>query len=296
MSEIFSWLKKAELEKRTARTGAQAPSIQVSEVPDFGKIIPGSELSPSVKHAAPEKIVIRDDARFDLAGADQRIREVLDPVTLVGEQYRLLRAKLSQLQKQKGIKTLLVTSSIPAEGKTFTACCLAGVFAQETGRRVLLIDADLRKPRAEHELGVNHAGQPDGLSQVLRGERVAEEALLHSAKTDLFLLPAGPVPEDPAELLSSPSLELVIKRMSQIFDWVVIDSPPIMALADSSLLAPLCDTTLLVVRAGKTPSKLIQESIERIGRDRICGVLMNRSRRVRSSHYYYHYYHKDRRP
>jgi capsular exopolysaccharide synthesis family protein len=188
-----------------------------------------------------------------------------------------------------------VTSSVPAEGKTFTACCLAGVFAQEPGRRVLLIDADLRKPGAGHQLGMNEIGPPEGLSQVLRGTKVAEDILLSSSKMDFFLLPAGPVPEDPAELLSSPSLELTIQRLSQLFDWVVIDSPPVISLADATLLAPLCDAVLLVVRAGKTPSKLIKQSVERIGREKICGLVINRSRKFRSSGYYYRYYYKDGR-
>jgi len=295
MSEIFSWLRKAENEKRTSVAGVPAPRIQVSEAPDFAGVSPDPEVNLPVKHPASERLEIQKGGWFDLGAADPRIRKVLDPLSVVGEHYRLLRAKLSQMQKQNGIKTLLVTSSIPAEGKTFTACCLAGVFAQEFGRRVLLIDADLRKPRAEYELGIDRAGRPDGLSQVLRGEKVAEQVLLSSGKSDFFLLPSGPVPEDPAELLSSPSLELTIQRMSQAFDWVVIDSPPVMALADASLIAPLCDATLLVVRAEKTPSKLVKESIERIGRNRICGLLLNRSRRAKASNYYYHYYHRDRR-
>ncbi|MBZ5495986.1 MAG: CpsD/CapB family tyrosine-protein kinase [Acidobacteriia bacterium] len=294
MSEIFSWLRRAELEKRKERAESVAEPAALHPA-DQGEAAIAVESEPVLSELAQTKIDIRNDARFDLAAADQRIRSVLDPLTAVGEQYRLLRARLSILQKERGMKTLLVTSSVPVEGKTFTACCLAGVFAQEPGRRVLLIDADLRKPKAAQDLGMKSGNNIDGLSQVLRGEKTVNDVLLGSSKMDFFLLPAGPVPDDPAELLSSPNLERAIKTMAAVFDWVVIDSPPALALADATLIAPLCDAALLVVRTDKTPSKLVQEAIKRIGRARICGLVMNRGRHVKSSHYYYyHYYRKDR--
>ena len=296
MSEIFSWLKKAAIEKDKSYLQPPVRSLHNSEGRDFETIISDNGMDPSGQNVVRGKIEIPHDARFELAAAERRILSVLDPLTLVGEQYRVLRARLEQLQKQKGTKTLLISSSIPQEGKTFTACCLAGVFAQEPGRRVLLIDADMRKPQVGRSLGVSFDTQTAGLSQVLRGEKSAEQVLLSSATADLYLLPAGPVPRDPAELLSSPSLEMTIKRMAQVFDWVVIDSPPVISLADATLMAPLCDSVLLVVRTGRTPSKLVRESVRRLGKEKICGVVMNRSRPARSSYYYYNYYHKARRP
>ncbi len=292
MSEIFSWLKRAELEKRKTLSEAAAKPVSLySEAQE--ETATAVETEPPSPEAIPAKIEIRGDAQFDLAAADSRIRSVLDPMTLVGEQYRLLRAKLSLLQKERGIKTLLITSSVPAEGKTFTACCLAGVFAQEPGKRVLLLDADLRKPRAGQDLGVKNSMRVEGLSQVLRGEKKADEVLLSSAKMDFFLLPGGPVPDDPAELLSSPLLERTIRGLAEMFDWVVIDAPPIIGLADATLIAPLCDAALLVVQTDKTPSKLAKEAIERLGREKFCGVVMNRGKHVRASrYYYYNYYHK----
>lgn len=269
MSEIFSWLQKSEVEKKSG-------TAVVTET-----VLPPVEMT---------LVKPRQDTKFDLAGADQRIRYVLDPLTETGEHYRLLRAKLSQLQKERGLRTLLVSSTVPQEGKTFTACCLAGVFAQEPGKKVLLIDADLRKPRAGKDLGIDSPGQAPGLSQVLRGEIRAEDALLGSSDQEFFLLPAGPVPGDPAELLSSPLLEETIRSMSTRFDWVVVDSPPVLALADVSLIAPLCDAVLLIVRSGRTPSKMVKEAVERLGKDKICGIVLNRGRYPKSSKYYYSYY------
>jgi capsular exopolysaccharide synthesis family protein len=292
MSEIFSWLKRAELEKRKSMVEA-APK----PVPAYSGIheetATAVEPAPALPDLAPGGIKIRMDAQFDLAAADGRIRSVLDPLTLVGEQYRLLRAKLSLMQKERGIRSLLVTSSVPAEGKTFTACCLAGVFAQEPGKRVLLMDADLRKPRAGRDLGVKDSTHQVGLLEVLRGEKKAEEVLLSSSRMDFFLLPGGSVPDDPAELLSSPNLEHTIRSLTEMFDWVIIDAPPIIGLADTSLIAPLCDAVLLVVHTDKTPAKLAKEAVERIGRAKFCGVVMNRGKHVRASrYYYYNYYHR----
>jgi capsular exopolysaccharide synthesis family protein len=293
MSEIFSRLKK-QTEPRLASLIQMAPPPEVEPLTIMETSPSAEEIRGEISLAVAPPPLPKSEVHFDLAAADRRIQSVLDPLTIVGEQYRMLRAKLSLLQKQKGIKTLLVTSCLPGEGKTFTACCLAGVFAQEPGRKVLLIDSDLRKPRAETTLGVSHNDdEPQGFSQVLRGEKNAEDVLLTSAKMDFYLLPAGPIPDDPAELLSSPNLEKTLKRMAGMFDWVVIDSPPIVGLADSSLLVNLCDAVLLIVRQGKTPSKVAKDAVQRLGREKICGVVMNRSRNARSNKYYYQYYRKN---
>jgi capsular exopolysaccharide synthesis family protein len=291
MSEIFRWLKNTELEKRRTISDASGPALVMAEEehPPERAVTArdGLEQGP-----APALLQIRADARFDLAGADERIKDVLDPLTDVGEQYRLLRAKLSLMQKQRGLKTLLVTSTVPSEGKTFTACCLAGVFAQEPGKRVLLIDADLRRPKAARDLGLGGGKEIAGLSQVLRGETSPQDVMLSSNSLSFYLMPAGSIPVDPAELLSSPLLEQTITPLRDEFDWIVIDSPPVLALADASLLSPLCDAILLVVRTDKTPVKLIKEAIARLGIEKVCGVVMNRGRRREPSNYYYYRYYR----
>jgi capsular exopolysaccharide synthesis family protein len=292
MSEIFSWLKKSELERRRIPPEPPGPTVQLQEAKHVED--PGATAS-----ARPEDqiwqadMAFRTDARFDLAGADSRIKSVLDPHTDVGEQYRLLRAKLSLMQKQRGIKTLLVTSTLPSEGKTFTACCLAGVFAQEPGKRVLLMDADLRRPKAARDLGLARGSDISGLSQVLRGEVAPQAVMLGSNSLNFYLMPAGTVPSDPAELLSSPLLEQTIRPLKECFDWIVLDSPPVLALADASLLAQISDAALLVIRTDRTPVKLIKEAVARLGAEKICGIVMNRGlHRDKSNYYYYQYYRK----
>ncbi len=291
MSEIFSWFKRTEQQKRSvpAQVHSRPLATLSADAVGNGTDSPVAVADPSP--AAPVKIEIRGADQFNLDLADYRVKSVLDPATVVGEQFRVLRAQLSFAQKQRNIKTLLVTSSAPGEGKTFTSCSLAGVLAQEPGKRVLLIDADMRKAKAGRDLGLIGA-EVKGLAEVLRGEVAVTDVLLSSKDTPLFLLPAGNVPINPSELLSSPDLERSLKTVAQWFDWVIIDSPPVVALADTNVIAPICDAVLLVVHTNGTPTKLIQESIQRIGRDKICGIVMNRIRHSPSSRYYYRYYHQ----
>lgn len=297
MSELFSWLKRSEMQKRANLFPVDAQAMKLPE--------PAEEESQSTRSGAaappqpekdPARLEIANPVPFHLESADWRVKTVLDPKTLVGEQYRFLRNKLVQLQRQHSIKKLLVTSSVPGEGKTLTACCLAGILAQESRKQVLLVDADLRKPRASASLGVNGTKIDGGLSRLLGGAATLEESFYRASGQDFFFLPSGPVLENPSELLSSPNLEEVITRLAATFDWVVIDSPPVLALADAMRMAPLCDAVLLVVLANRTSSKLIHQAIQMIGRENICGVVLNRVPNVRSSQYHYYQYYSEASP
>jgi capsular exopolysaccharide synthesis family protein len=288
MSEIYGWLKRTERER------SKGKPFDPAILPMGFQTVLQREQEDGQQASSMEDVPVRpvwgSAGMFDLSTAQPELREVIDPQTMVGEQFRVLRSKLSLMQKQRSTKLLLVTSTVPREGKTFTACGLAGVLAHEPGRRVVLIDGDLRKPTAGRKLGMNQSDHPTGLSSVLRGDKPLEESLYSSTELDFCFLPAGPIPRNPSELISSPLLESTLTRLAENFDWVVIDSPPVLGLADTPLLASHCDGVLLVVQADGTPSKLVLESIQRIGRDRICGVVMNRVKSL-SAQYYYRYYH-----
>lgn len=264
MSEIFQWLKKAE----------QARNRLLLE-----------EETPKIKQVA-----VRPE--FNLELADRRIKIVLDPMSMPGEQFRFLRTTLGRLQRQGSVKTLLVTSSVPGEGKTFTACSLAGILAQEPEKRVLLIDGDLRNPMAARKLGLHAAGGLDGLVEVLEGEAELENVLIRSKVLGLDFMGAGRAPANPSELLASENLENTIRRAAVLADWVVIDAPPVLAFADAARIAPLCDAVLLVVQANSTPAKLVQKALAMIGRDHVAGIVLNRVRRQPGSRYYYRRYSK----
>jgi tyrosine-protein kinase Etk/Wzc len=235
------------------------------------------------------------DRVFDLDRADIHVRKIIeDSSTITGEHFRIMRAKLTVLQKERGLKTILITSAIPGEGKTFAGCCLAGILARELGKRVLLIDADLRTGNAQRVLGLETKERISGLVELLRGssdKRALESSIHRCGQSNLFFLPSGESADNPSELLSSPKFEQIMRGLTPSFDWIIVDSTPLLGLADASLVAPLCDGTLLIACAGKTPIKLIQNSIQKIGQQRTIGVLLNRVRK-RSAYYYGKYYKK----
>jgi capsular exopolysaccharide synthesis family protein len=277
MSEIFSWLRNpiafgAEIDE-------PEPKIAASPGRLFGPLRPTAPVRKSTAVL-----------QLDISSADPMLGYMLDQNSFGGEQYRLLRANFLLQQKERALKKILITSAVPGEGKTFTSCSLAGILAQEPGKRVVLIDADLRRPRAAQVLGCSDADNLAGLCHVLRGEVALEEALLKISGMELYLMPSGGRPKNPAELLSSPNLESAFRTLSESFDWIIIDSPPVLALADSILLASIADFTLLVVRSGFTPSKVIQEAIQRLNKERIGGIALNRVRQSEYSRYYHTYY------
>ena len=242
----------------------------------------------------PSPIETCEPASFSLHAADSKVKQVIfGPVSIAGEQYRVVHASLALKRKQHGLKSILIASTIPNEGKSFVAACLAGVLAREAGNSVLLIHADMRTSKGLQMLGLNHRdSSPIGLSEVLQGSANVNEAILKSTELNLYLLPSGKIVSNPIELLCTPQFENLLRDIGPSFHWIIIDSPPILALADARLLVPLCDAALLVVRADKTPANLVKDCIDRVGKDHICGVLLNGARNIKSSHYYEPYYHR----
>jgi Mrp family chromosome partitioning ATPase len=268
----------------------------------------------------PELAGLRDEkgrAKFYLKLADSKIRDIImNPFAPAGEPYRLMHAKLLAMQKRQAMKTILVTSAVPGEGKTFAATCLAGVLARESGKRVLLIDADLRTGNAGRMLGFGEKGiglvelldeaadlatveidVTDGYPEceVLPNTRTLERSIVQCSEVNMHLLPSGTSRNKPAHLLNTPRLEGLLRQAELLYDWIIIDSPPVLALADANVLAPLCDGTVVVVRTGKTPAAAVKEAIRRIGTERICGLLMNRTRGGHSSYYYGSYFAGERK-
>jgi succinoglycan biosynthesis transport protein ExoP len=282
--EVFDLIKQIEAAERRKKKSVTVPAAELHA---------GPRVDDSIRREpVPLDVRAGGAAKIDLRRASYQIRNVLDPLTMVGEQVRLLRSRLNLMQKQRGTRTLLVTSSVLEEGKTFISLGMAGVFAQEQGKRILVIDADMRKAGSGRDFGFRASSNLAGMSQVLRGELEFNDALLMSEDHQLFFMPSGPLPSNPLELLSSPRLERILKTAAESFGWVIIDSPPAMALSDATLLSPLCDAVLLVVRANSTSSKLVMDTIGRIGKDKICGIVINRHKQIRSSRYFYQYYYR----
>ena len=205
------------------------------------------------------------------------------------EQFRTLRSRLYQIRGNQPTYSLLVTSSLPDEGKTFVTNNLAQAILRQPRHRTLLIDADLRYPQLHLALG---APATPGLTDYLRGEVDEVSALQHGKEKNLCFMPGGSQVPNPSELLCNGRLKVLLERLTPIFDWVIFDSPPCLPVADATLLAGLCDGVLLVVRAGSTLVEVAQKVCQQLRGKNIVGVVLNRAdqNELYGSHYYGHDY------
>jgi capsular exopolysaccharide synthesis family protein len=202
------------------------------------------------------------------------------------EQFRTLRSRLYQIRANQPLKTVLVTSSVPGEGKTFITANLAQAIVRQPDRRVLIIDADLRCPRLHVPLGAPNA---PGLTDYLRGTEDEMAVIQQSHEDNLCFIAGGRQVKDPSELLSNGMLKKLLDRVSPVFDWVLLDSPPCLPVADATMLADFCDGVLLIVQAGKTPSEVAQRTIQELQGKNVVGVVLNA---VEESHLYGTYYYQ----
>lgn len=181
---------------------------------------------------------------------------ISDADSIIAEQFRNIRTHLHFISAEHKIRSLLITSPGPRDGKTMTAVHLAAALAQQ-GQRVLLVDTNLRNPNLERILKANSRV---GLSNLLNGENTLEQAVQPSKFENVFLITSGTIPFNPAELLGSDQMKKFMVIASADFDVILFDSPAVMEVADSRILASLCDGVLLVLRSGKTKEKAVQET------------------------------------
>jgi len=210
----------------------------------------------------------------------------------VAEAYRMLRTNVQFSTLEKPAQTLLVTSANPGEGKTTTVANLALVMAQ-TGKRVIAVDSDLRRPALHRFFGV---GNGTGLTTLLlSGEPELDGCLKPTTFDNLWVLPSGPQPPNPSELLGSRRLESVLETLKQSADIIIMDSPPALAVADASILASRVDGTLLVVDSGRTRAGSLQRAKETLGRAKtnLLGAVLNKLTQRGRDYYYYRYYYSD---
>jgi len=211
-------------------------------------------------------------------GADRDKLIVGDSVdAALVEQYRHLAAVMHHAQKASNVRSVMVTSALPAEGKTLTATNLALTLSESYQKRVLLIDADLRRPRMKEMFALPGAeGLTDSLSSARREGRLPVQQVTPT----LWVLTSGAVLNDPMSLLVSPAMKQLLDDAKESFDWVVVDTPPIAILPDANLLAAMIDTTLLVVSAQSTPYPMVQRAAQAVGTSRILGVVLNRAEKT----------------
>jgi receptor protein-tyrosine kinase len=206
------------------------------------------------------------------------------------EQYRRLAATLHHAQTQRGVRSVMVASAVAAEGKTLTATNIALTLSHSFDRRVLLIDADLRRPSIHAMFGLpNDYGLVDNLGAP-QGGRLP----VHRLSSNLFVLTAGQPTSDPMSGLVSDSMKQLLADAADQFDWVVVDTPPVALMPDANLLAGMIDSALLVISASTTPYPLVQRAAAAIGANRILGVVLNRADHAAESQDYGYYGYYDR--
>lgn len=187
------------------------------------------------------------------------------------EQYRRLAASLHELQAERGLKTLAVTSALPREGKTLTVVNLALTLSRSYARRVLLIDADLRRPSVHEPFGLPNT---TGLGNVLRSER--DDLPLVEVSPLLTVLTAGPQDPNPTAGLASDRMRALLEESASRFDWILLDTPPVGVLTDAQLLARLTRAVIFVICAGVAPYRVVDRALAEVGRECVIGTVLNR--------------------
>lgn len=218
---------------------------------------------------------------------DSKLITIKNPKSPISEAYRTLRTNIQFASIDKSIKSLMVTSTGPEEGKSTTISNYAVVLAQNN-YKVLLIDADLRKPTQHHFfLLLNRIG----LTNVLAGTEDYTNAIQGTNLSNLFVLTSGPIPPNPAEILGSKKMEKLIQELSEHYDYILFDAPPIIAVTDAQILSQYVDGVLLVVNSGKTNKELAirAKSLLENVKANVIGVVLN-NKEINGENYYYYYY------
>jgi protein-tyrosine kinase len=302
MSRIHEALKRAERERAAGRTAQQQDrqaeyafdTSAIETEPSAPSILHPDDL-PHLHSTRTETETGNDPIRFDELWAKcSRAEWKPDPTSIVfdnvdpfypgTEQFRTLRSRLYRLRETQPLQTILISSAIPAEGKTMVASNLAYALVRQPGCRVLLIDADLRSPRIHVLLGAPAA---PGLADYLQDTATEFEVTQRSSEEGLCFIPAGNHATHPSELISSVRMKQFLDRVRPAFDWIIIDSPPAIPVADASVLGGMVDGVLFVVRANSTPSEASQKGCKELRDAHIIGVVLNSAEESAGYNSYY---------
>lgn len=224
----------------------------------------------------------------DTERVEPRLVAITSPNSSYCEEYRSLRTHVLHKSQRQKLKSIVVASVNPSEGKSVTAVNLSWMLAQTDGVRALIIDSDLRMPSLADYLGIE---TEKGLSDVLTGDTPLKEAIVKLEPSGLYMLPGGSARQDVTELISGPKFKDILAEAREMFDYVIIDAPPLGIFTDATLLINQADGALLVVRADRTKYKALDRVLEPLPKERLLGVVLNQSDEVMDeSHYNYGYY------
>ena len=271
MSRVYDALRRAEksgLPPVSAAVGSAIPSLESQSLQGILELIQEIPFNPN-----PEAHLI-DMTRPDAAPT---------------EEFRALRTRLNHMQTLQPIHTMVITSPSPAEGKSFSAVNLAMAESNIAGNMTLLADFDFRRPIIHNIFQVDRS---PGLTDYLLGKVALHEAIRKIAGTNLCILPAGEAVLNPLELLNLREVKLLLNQLPTVFNWIILDSPPLLFAADANLMSTLCHGTLLVVRIGSTTIDSVTRAMQSLCQNNVLGIIVNGARRgeLYSKYTYYHSY------
>jgi capsular exopolysaccharide synthesis family protein len=271
MSRLFEALQQSGMDVQQFSPEPHAAAIVAEPV----EVVPNA--APSLEQTPRLNISVTD-------GNDLPV--YADPAAIASEKFRLLAFRVRQIQERSQFKKLLVTSSVVQDGKSLISANLALTLAAREKQKVLLIEGDLRQPRLIKIFGV---GRPKGLGEWMdQPERACTDFMYRLDDCGLWLLPAGHGKLSALEILNSERLRQLMEQLAGWFDCIIIDSPPLVPLADSHVWESLADASLLVVREGNTPKKILEKTVESMDRGKLIGAVLNEA--TLGQNKYYHYY------
>jgi len=291
MSYIFEALQRAEAERSGGTLPKDSDSVadllqKVEQEIDRKQAL--SELPPAVKPEIPATVTFAAaKVLLPVLAEDARLVCLTDQGGLAAEKFRVLGLKLRTLREKRKLKRIVITSSIPEEGKSLIASNLALNQSRSKILQTVLIDGDLRRPELGRRFGFSR--NLPGLSEVLRGERTLAEVTYGLEGTSLRFIPAGVTPQNPIEVMQSGRLQHLLEELERTFDWIFIDTPPIRPLADTPLWMKLADGVLLVTREGVCEKKQLERALEVVDRAIMLGVVVNSCSSNDQKYYYSRY-------
>jgi capsular exopolysaccharide synthesis family protein len=282
MSQIFDALHQSATEKSS--NGLR----ELSAAKELLQVVERNAATSAVRVSA-EPVPADSTQRFPSVRAEVPDGGKLVCLTqgdsLAAEKFRFLATRLRHLQQKRPLKRLVITSSVSGEGKSIVAANLACALAAGK-QQVLLVEGDLRRPSLAHQLGLENL---QGLSQMLHKNDGETNHIYRLEGLQLCVLLAGDIHNSSVEFMETSKLGALMDRISTAFDWVVIDSPPVLPLADTSIWMRIADGVLMVTRPGVTSKRQLQRSFEAIEQAKLLGMVLNASTETATNHYYRHY-------
>jgi len=288
MSRVHDALRRAEqagmLSPPSARRGSGEARPASAVAVEANPSLPGANLGPNLAGLLEHV----QEVPFRPA-TDSLLIDVSRPHEAPMEEFRTLRTRLNHMQSLQPIHSVVVTSPSPAEGKSLSAANLALAEAHLAGNVTLLCDFDFRRPIVHTLFGIDRS---PGITDYLLGKVPLERAIKRVAGTNLYLMPAGEAVINPLELLNLREVKQMLDRLPSIFNWIILDSPPLLFAADANLLSTLCHGTLLVVRIGHTTIDSVTRAMQSLCNNNVLGIVVNGARRgeLYSKYTYYHSY------